>query len=266
MNNRSKRSEVLGEPATTIYNLLAELGFEYLHPGGPGLSMGLYKELGLSSTDNVLVAGCGTGQALVTLAKKYLCQVTGIELSLDMLRRSANKVARFGINRSVILERGDIRHMSFDDGNFSAVLDEGVLMFSEPEAALAEYVRVTRPGGRVGLLELSYVAEPSDSQRAALGRALGGGNRTGAHSVDGWKKLMQQAGLENIKVISGPLHHGAGHVFADEGPVTWLKTLLHSALDPNQKKRLDGYFDFLAQGQSQMCCGVFIGCKSGPVS
>lgn len=253
---------VAPEPPTSAYNFLAGLGFRYLHPGGRQASLILYRSLNLSAADHVLVAGCGTGRALATLVESFGCQVTGLDLSTEMIRRSANLVARRGINRSVILERGDVCRLPFDSGTFTAVVDEGVAMFVERERALAEYVRVTRPGGRVGLLELGFLVEPTPAQRATVSRDLGGGEFTQAHSLEGWKKLLESAGLSDIRSASQGLETGLGQVLVDEGLWTWSKVLLRSRLDPAIRQKLEAHFGLLDRWRGQMCAGIFTGQKT----
>ena len=85
--------------------------------------------------------GCGAAAAAEMVGARGM--VTGIDLSMDMLR-----VAR---GRGVLsLVRGDAMRLPFGDNAFQAVMASFVLSHFRSVAALAEIVRVIASGGRFG--------------------------------------------------------------------------------------------------------------------
>ena len=73
-----------------------------------------------------------------------------------MLAIGREKIARRGLAERIELLTGDAEALPFDDASFDAVsIAFGIRNVPDRDRALAEMARVTRPGGRVVVLELS---------------------------------------------------------------------------------------------------------------
>jgi demethylmenaquinone methyltransferase/2-methoxy-6-polyprenyl-1,4-benzoquinol methylase len=99
--------------------------------------------------DRVLDACCGTGDlALADLNAGG--RVTGLDFSERMLQRARTKSA------DVEWVEGDALSLPFEDGSFDAVtVGFGVRNLDDLEAGVRELRRVLRPGGRIGILEIT---------------------------------------------------------------------------------------------------------------
>ncbi|HXY85822.1 MAG TPA: bifunctional demethylmenaquinone methyltransferase/2-methoxy-6-polyprenyl-1,4-benzoquinol methylase UbiE [Gaiellaceae bacterium] len=99
--------------------------------------------------DRVLDACCGTGD-LAVAAERIGGKVTGVDFSESMLARARRKAPELEwVN-------GDLLALPFDDAAFdAATVGFGVRNVEDLERALAELRRVLRPGGRVGILEIT---------------------------------------------------------------------------------------------------------------
>jgi demethylmenaquinone methyltransferase/2-methoxy-6-polyprenyl-1,4-benzoquinol methylase len=127
--------------------------------------------------DRVLDACCGTGD-LAIAARTRGADVVGLDFSEAMLERARAK------SREIEWVRGDVLALPFDDASFDAVtVGFGVRNVDDLEAGLRELRRVLRPGGRVGILEItrprgalaSFYRLWFDRVVPALGRVLPGG-------------------------------------------------------------------------------------------
>ena len=101
------------------------------------------------SGDEVLDACCGTGDLAIAAARAG-GRVTGLDFSEQMLERARKKAPE--------LEwlSGDLLQLPFADASFdAATVGFGVRNVEDLERALAELRRVLRPGGRVGILEIT---------------------------------------------------------------------------------------------------------------
>lgn len=105
---------------------------------------------------DVLEAGCGTGLILERVARVASTAV-GVDLSAGMLRKARA--------RGLQVSQGSITQLPFADDSFDVTCSFKVLAHIPPiEQAMAEMLRVTRPGGYViaefyNALSLRYLAK-----------------------------------------------------------------------------------------------------------
>jgi demethylmenaquinone methyltransferase/2-methoxy-6-polyprenyl-1,4-benzoquinol methylase len=113
------------------------------------------------SAKAVLDVAAGTGLVTRALAAAAPRRVTALDQSEPMLRAAAGRGD--GTGSSFVL--GQAERLPFDDGAFDALTVTYLLRYVEdPEAVVAELVRVVRPGGTVASLEF---AVPSGIARPA---------------------------------------------------------------------------------------------------
>lgn len=115
---------------------------------------GVVDALGLRPGQHVLEVGCGTGVLCRWLARRTggAIPVVGLDLSPYLLREAAALAAREGLADRVTFREGNAEALPFDDASFEAVLCATVLEEVDADRALAEMVRVTKPGGSIGLV------------------------------------------------------------------------------------------------------------------
>ena len=104
----------------------------------------------------VLDVASGTGDLAMAVARRYPgTTVQGIDPSREMTAIGRSKIERSGLEDRIELGEGDARDLAFPDHSFDAVtIAFGIRNIPDRERALREMVRVTRPGGRVAVLEL----------------------------------------------------------------------------------------------------------------
>jgi ubiquinone/menaquinone biosynthesis C-methylase UbiE len=94
---------------------------------------------------------CGTG-SLAVLAAELGHQVSGVDLSGEMVARARAKTAPFGSAVEVV--QGDAGSPPLAAGEFDVVLARHILWtLPDPTAALRSWVELLRPGGRLVLVE-----------------------------------------------------------------------------------------------------------------
>jgi demethylmenaquinone methyltransferase / 2-methoxy-6-polyprenyl-1,4-benzoquinol methylase len=128
--------------------------------------------------DRVLDACCGTGDLAVAARKAGAGKIVGLDFSEPMLARARRKAPELD------WVQGDVLELPFEDASFdAAVVGFGVRNVEGLAAALRELRRVLRPGGRLGILEITQprgVLAPFyrlwfDRVVPLLGRILPGG-------------------------------------------------------------------------------------------
>lgn len=94
----------------------------------------------------ILDAGCGTGNFSIKLAGLG-CQVTGIDISSDMLQIAEKKNLQLP---KISYRQMDLYELDFPDCCFDGVFSMAAFEFiHEPEKAFNELYRVLKPGGRL---------------------------------------------------------------------------------------------------------------------
>lgn len=118
----------------------------------------------------ILEAGVGTGLSLPLYKPEH--RVTGIDLSPEMLSRSRVRATAAKLGNIDDLRLMDVTTLEFEAASFDTVVAAYLVsVIPEPERALAEFARVTKPGGRVIIVN-HFGAEAG--WRASLERALAG--------------------------------------------------------------------------------------------
>ena len=105
----------------------------------------------------LLDAGCGTGDVTRQLAALVGVKggVVGIDPSITMLDEARRRT--LGADGLAAFRLGDITALDARDGDFDGAYCERVLQhLTRPGAAIAELVRVTKPGGRIVVLDTDW--------------------------------------------------------------------------------------------------------------
>ncbi len=111
---------------------------------------------GLRPGDEVLDAACGTGDLAQAFVARGAARVVGVDFTPEMLALAERKRARLRPAHAARLRymEGDATNLPIADASFDVVsIAFGLRNVGDPLAALREFVRVLRPGGRVVVLE-----------------------------------------------------------------------------------------------------------------
>lgn len=165
----------------------------------------------------VLSVGCGPGVILREIAEQdFSIRATGIDISANRVR---DAIERHSDNKRVKFVCGDAQAMQFPSNSFDIVYSRMLFQYLQrKEQAIAEMVRVCRPGGTVLLQDLDgqllwhYPEEPAVQR--TLEKVLAALGRTGFDPFVGRKlfRLAQIGGLEHIKVQVECYHLIAGEL------------------------------------------------------
>lgn len=152
----------------------------------------------LQPGETVIDVGTGTGNA-AALARGEHRRVTGIDGAPAML-----EIARSDVP-DVEFEEMDFAALRFRDEGFDVVIAVHALLFADDQrAALAEWLRVTRPGGRLSLSVPGPTAVTPTSLYAEV-YARHGIDTTGRYPTPGsLAALARGAGWAEVAVAADP--------------------------------------------------------------
>jgi phosphatidylethanolamine/phosphatidyl-N-methylethanolamine N-methyltransferase len=99
----------------------------------------------------ILEVGVGTGLSLPDYS--WSNRLIGVDLSAPMLRKAKDRVAEHRLTNVDGLAVMDAQNLGFQDSSFDVVVAQYVITtVPDAEATLDEFVRVTKPGGEVVLV------------------------------------------------------------------------------------------------------------------
>lgn len=157
-------------------------------------------------TPRILDAGCGTGQNIVNLAEKISPDVFGFDLSLYTLaywqKRKLLRVCTASINT-----------IPFADNVFDFVVSVDVIesMEVDEDEAIAEMIRVTKPGGYICIIVPAFTALMSPNHHQAV------------HAI---RRYSKSKIFSLISKHPGKLHR-SNFIFAPVFPIIALYRLWH---------------------------------------
>jgi tocopherol O-methyltransferase len=105
---------------------------------------------GIPSGARVLDSGCGIGASSMILASDLNCDVDGITLSAEQVRRATEKAAEAGVADRTRFRLMDAMHTDYPDETFDVIWSmESCELMPDKEGYLAECFRLLKPGGRL---------------------------------------------------------------------------------------------------------------------
>lgn len=189
----------------TFFDFAAEVGLTK-HIGGVEATDKLLELCNISEDKTVLDVGCGVGVTPCYLARKVGCKVVGVDIVDKMIARCNERANKEGVMDKVEFRVADAQKLPFEDNLFDAVITESATAFPEnKQLAVDEYVRVTKPGGYVGLNESTWLKVPPPPDLLAwVSQDIG----TSAKplSAGEWAGLLETAGLKDILSTTYPIN------------------------------------------------------------
>ena len=141
------------QPNSTYLDFQAEVGITK-HVGGFAATDELLSLCHIADANEVLNVGCGIGVGVAYIARKFGCHVVGVDISEKMIEWSRLRAREEKVDDKVEFHVANVLDLPFGDDRFDAVIVESVLAFVDDKAcAIRECIRVTKPGGYVGLNE-----------------------------------------------------------------------------------------------------------------
>jgi ubiquinone/menaquinone biosynthesis C-methylase UbiE len=108
----------------------------------------------LQPGDRILEIGCATGVISRWIAQqaRMASQVIGVDINDHFIREAKNLAIKEQLEQVLEFRRGDAEALPFPNDSFDVALSFTVMEEVDADRMLSEMVRVTKPGGKVGVL------------------------------------------------------------------------------------------------------------------
>ena len=221
--------------------LLATLGKKILRPGGIALTRKMLAAAAPTSQDRIVEFGPGVGATARLLLKANPKSYAGVDPNPQGRQAVAKVIAPYSQAQYVV---ADAACTALPDASADLVVGEAMLTIQSPQAKAAivkEAARLLAPGGRYAIHEMAvssgYSQEDFEAARKELSRTI----KVGARPLteDGWRQLMQDAGLEVVFSAKAPLRLlEPTRLIRDEGLLGALRFWNNARKMPGAKERL----------------------------
>ncbi|CBL44847.1 UbiE/COQ5 methyltransferase [gamma proteobacterium HdN1] len=123
----------------------------------------------LASSKELLDLGCGGGQVLALLAKRYpSLQLSGVDLSYEQVARARKRLDAFSGRAEV--KQGSALEIPYPDAHFDTVISiASIKHWPDPQRGLQECVRVLKPGGTLLVVEVDRACTLADAHKFISG-------------------------------------------------------------------------------------------------
>lgn len=221
--------------------LLATLGKKILRPGGIALTRKMLAAAAPTSQDRIVEFGPGVGATARLLLKANPKSYAGVDPNPQGRQAVAKVIAPYAQAQYVV---ADAACTGLPDASADLVVGEAMLTIQSPQAKAAivkEAARLLAPGGRYAIHEMAvssgYSQEDFEAARKELSRTI----KVGARPLteDGWRQLMEEAGLEVVFSAKAPLRLlEPTRLIRDEGLLGALRFWNNARKMPGAKERL----------------------------
>ncbi|MBG0851127.1 methyltransferase domain-containing protein [Streptomyces spinoverrucosus] len=172
------------------------LGDSY-HPGGIALTRRLADRLALTPGGRVLDVASGRGTTALLLAGAYGVRADGIDYAPANTALAQGAAEAAGLADRAAFTTGDAEHLPYDNEVFDAVVSECALCtFPDKPRAAAEVARVLKPGGRLGITDVTADTDRLPPELRGLTARIA--CIADARPLDDYAKVLAAAGLRTL--------------------------------------------------------------------
>ena len=220
---------------------LAKLGKTVLRPGGKEATNRLLEACQLQEGSHVLEVATNMGTTAIHIAKTYNAQVSGIDINKEAVQKANENIIREKVQHLVQIQQGNATQLPFDDATFDVVINEAMLTMLPQELkeqALAEYMRVLKPGGMLATHDLVVKAANEENMTDEI-QALRQVIIVKAQPLtkQHWQTLFEDAGFQAVDVQTGELHLvSLAGLIRDEGLDGLIRIIENAQKNPDDEQ------------------------------
>jgi len=190
-------------PSALLSGVPSLLGFarladrRVLEPGAVEFYRHIGRLVEMGPATDFLLVPSGRGTGVMRLAELTGANGVGVDPDPSLVRDAAAKAREIHGAHRLQFESAALEDLPYQDAVFDLAIGEiGLAGATDPAAAVRELTRVTRPGGTVILVQLSWSGDVKRERREALAAQLG----VRPMLLVAWKQLLRDAGVVELHV------------------------------------------------------------------
>ena len=200
----------------------------------------LVDEAHLRPGDALLEVGCGSGALVRWLARQTggANRIVAVDVNRYLLREATALAKKEGIEGAIEFREGNAEALPFMDSHFDVTMSCTVMEEGDADRMLAEFVRVTKPGGRVAVMVRSidmpwWVNLPLRAElktKVEAGHRLGGNVEEQGCADASLYRRLRQAGLAQVRMLPQLA------IYAEGERLEYVKERIVTTLGPEEAK------------------------------
>ena len=187
---------------------------DHFHARGFPATVELADRLPIEPGQHILDIGCGLGGPARYVAKRFQCNVSGLDITEPFVEAANKLTALLGMERQVKVEHGDGQRLPYRDAAFDGAYTQHVTMnVADRPAFFSEAHRVLKPGAFFALTE--HGLGPKGDLHYPVPWSEDG---SGAWLVtpSETRAILEKTGFEEIVVVDTGAEYVAGYKMAIE--------------------------------------------------
>jgi cyclopropane fatty-acyl-phospholipid synthase-like methyltransferase len=182
---------------------------DHFHARGLAATVELADKLPIRAGQHILDIGCGLGGPARYIARRFQCNVSGLDITAPFVEAGNKLTALLRMERQVKIELGDGQHLPYPDAAFDGAYTQHVTMNVADRARFfSEAYRVLKPGAFFALTE--HGLGPQGSPHHPVPWSEDG---TGAYLVtpSETRAFLEKAGFSDIEIEDTGPKYVAGY-------------------------------------------------------
>ena len=246
------------------HEFLARIGKTRLRPGGVLATDWLLEKGNIKADSKVLEVACNMGTTLIHIAKKYGCDIVGVDLDEKAVEKAKKKIKDNDLEDKVKVMEGDAFKLPFENESFDVVVNEAMLTMllgDKKEKALKEYYRVLKPGGVVLTQDVVLITDDENRARELrIGLSIAINVNVEPLLSDGWEGCFERSGFKVDKKIGPMTLMSIPGMMKDEGIFEAL-SIIKTGLQEFNKEYFQRMRNFMMDNKKELGYICFAGRK-----
>jgi ubiquinone/menaquinone biosynthesis C-methylase UbiE len=243
-----------------IFDFMANhIGMSVIHPGGFKTTKELIGKLQINPSHKIIDIACGKGTTAILLAKKYHCNVVGIDISAELIEEAKRLALKSGVTDKLTFIVGDATNLPFNDNTFDIAISQAMLILVDDKIkTIQEANRIINKGGSAGWLELSWKKPITEEILDEISNVICAYCMKNVLTFEEWQKTFKNAGIDNLQIIRKDLKPMEfWKMIQDEGVRNTIDILRKINANREIKNRMKLIGSFFKTYSDYIGCGIY---------